>query len=67
LTLGGYTVVGFSQGKFSIVTDAHGRKAVDRDLTNLDLQSGRGVTRGTRTLTSLQEFKEEIQRHLRNR
>jgi hypothetical protein len=66
-TLGGYTVVGFSQGKFTIVTDSHGRKGVDRDLTNLDLQSGKGVTRGTRTSTSLQEFKEEIQRYLGNR
>jgi len=65
--LGGYTVVGFSQGKFSIVTDSHGRKVVERDLTKISLQSGTGVARGTRTLTSLQEFKEETQRHLKNR
>lgn len=66
-TLGGYTVVGFSQGKFSIVTDSHGRKLVDRDLRTINLQSGTGVARGTRTSTSLQEFKEEIQQHLKNR
>lgn len=66
-TLGGYTVIGFSQGKFSIVTDSQGRKMVDRDLTRIDLQSGTGVARGTRTLTSLQEFKTEIQKHLTNR
>lgn len=66
-TLGGYTVLGFSQGKFSIVTDSHGRKHVDRDLSNLELQSGTGIARGTRTLTSLQEFKDEIQQYLRNR
>lgn len=66
-TLGGYTVVGFSQGKFSIVTDSQGRKGVDRDLTNIDLQSGKGIARGTRTFTSLQEFKQEIQRYLGSR
>lgn len=66
-TLGGYTVVGFSQGKFSIVNDSGGRKVVERDLTKVDLQSGAGISRGTKTLTSLQEFKEEIQKHLMNR
>jgi hypothetical protein len=66
-TLGGYTVVGFSQGKFSIVNDSQGRKVVERDLSKVDLQSGTGVSRGSKTLTSLQEFKEEIQKHLANR
>lgn len=66
-TLGGYTVVGFSQGKFSIVNDAQGRKVVERDLTKVDLQSGTGISRGVKTLTSLQEFKEEIRKHLANR
>jgi hypothetical protein len=65
--LGGYTVVGFSQGKFSIVTDSQGRKLVERELRNISLQSGTGIARGTRTSTSLQEFKGEIQQHLRNR
>jgi hypothetical protein len=66
-SLGGHTVLGFSQGKFSIVPDARGRKVVERNLTNVDLQSGTGVARGTHTLTPLQEFKDEIQRHLANR
>jgi hypothetical protein len=38
-TLGGYTVVGFSQGKFSIVTDSQGRKRVDLDLTRMRILS----------------------------
>jgi hypothetical protein len=60
-------VAGFSQGKFSVVSDSQGRKVVERDLTRVDLQSGTGVSRGARTSTSLREFKEEIQRHLANR
>lgn len=66
-TLDGYTVLGFSQGKFSIVTDSQGRRLVERDLRQISLQSGTGVARGTRTSTSLQEFKGEIEQHLRNR
>jgi hypothetical protein len=66
-SLGGYTIVGFSQGKFSIVNDAQGRKQVERDLTNVELQNGTGTSRGTHTLTRLEEFKEEIKAHLANR
>jgi hypothetical protein len=66
-TLGGYTILGFSQGKSSIMTDASGQTVVSRDLTMIRLQSGTGVTRGTRTLTRLQEFREEIRQYLRNR
>lgn len=65
--LGGYTILGFSQGKFSIITDASGQTVVSRDLTKIDLQSRTGVTRGTRTLTRLQEFRAEIQGYLANR
>jgi hypothetical protein len=66
-TLGGYTILGFSQGKFSILTDASGRTVVSRDLTWLNLQNGRGVARGTRALARLQEFREEIRGYLANR
>ena len=65
--LGGYTILGFSQGKFSIMTDASGQTVVSRDLTTINLQRGTGVARGTRTLMRLQEFREEIRGYLANR
>jgi len=66
-TLGGYTILGFSQGKFSIMTDPSGQTVVSRDLTTINLQRGTGVARGTRTLMRLQEFSEEIRGYLANR
>jgi hypothetical protein len=56
----GLTVVGFSQGKFSIVTDASGNQFVSRDLTTLMLEGGAGIVAGTRSVTSLAEFRAEI-------
>jgi hypothetical protein len=56
----GLTVVGFSQGKFSIVTDAGGNQFVSRDLTTLMLEGGAGIVPGARSLTSLAEFRAEI-------
>jgi hypothetical protein len=61
----GYTVLGFSQGKFSIVAEPSGRKVVSRDLTNLVLQGGPGAVQGTLTLTSLSEFKDQVLEYLR--
>jgi hypothetical protein len=58
-------VAGFSQGKFSIGRDSSGRKYVTRDLTGVNLQSGTGVTRGTRSQKPLDEFKAEILGHLK--
>ena len=65
--LGGYTILGFSQGKFSIMTDPSGQTIVSRDLTTIHLQGGPGVTRGTRLLMPLQGFREEIRGYLANR
>jgi hypothetical protein len=65
--LGGYTILGFSQGKFSIITDSSGQAVVARDLTTINLQRGTGVSRGTRTLMRLQEFRDEIRGYLSNR
>lgn len=56
----GHVVLGFSQGKFSIVQDASGAAVVSRDLTAISLQTGAGVVPGTLTHTSLSEFKQEI-------
>jgi hypothetical protein len=65
--LGGYTILGFSQGKFSIMTDPSGQTVVSRDLTTINLQRGTGVARGTRTLMRLPEFREEIRAYLATR
>lgn len=56
----GLIVLGFSQGKFSIVSDTKGRKVVERDLTAILLDSGAGIVPGSRSLTSLEEFRAEI-------
>jgi hypothetical protein len=60
----GQTVLGFSQGKFSILTDSKQKKSVSRDLTNLTLVSASGPARGTRVLTSLEEFRNEVKKNL---
>lgn len=59
-----YAVVGFAQGKFSIVTDDQGEKLVARDLVKVKPQAGPGVVRGTRTMVSLTKFKEDVRRYL---
>lgn len=63
--ISGLTVLGFSQGKFSIVDDGKGGKAVSRDLTQVTLVGGTGAVRGAVTLVSLGEFKQEILEYLR--
>ena len=59
-----YAVVGFAQGKFSIVTDDQGEKLVSRDRVEVNPQSGTGVVRGTRTMVPLNKFKEDVKRHV---
>jgi len=60
---GAYTVLGFAQGKFSIVGQGDDRR-VSRDLTVLDLADAKGVSRGARTLESLARFRAEVLRGL---
>ena len=63
--LGGYTVAGFSQGKFSIITDEDGEQVVSRDLTKTMLKSNNGVNRGSAKKTSLASLKAEVKQNLR--
>src|SRR5918993_3875431 len=56
----GYTVAGFAQGKFSIVTDEDGQPVVSRDLTKMSLQGNNGVGRGGANVTPLATFKEKV-------
>jgi len=60
-----YSIVGFAEGKFSIVTTNKGEKLVSRDLVTVDPQGGPGVVRGTRTMVALSKFKEEIRGHVK--
>ena len=61
---GSYTVAGFSQGKFSIVTGEDGVPMVSRDLTKLSLQSNNGVGRGGKHLLPLSTLKDEVKGRL---
>jgi hypothetical protein len=61
---GSYTVAGFSQGKFSIVTDENGEVLVSRDLTKLSLQGNNGVHRGQSNMVSLTNFKNQVKGYL---
>jgi hypothetical protein len=63
----GLVVMGFSQGKFSIVADAAGQPVVSRDLTRLTLQSPTGTQRGTASRMPLDAFKREIREYLSRR
>jgi hypothetical protein len=61
---GSYTVAGFSQGKFSIVTDENGERMVSRDLTKTSLQGNNGVRRGQSNMTPLSRMKDEVRGYL---
>jgi hypothetical protein len=61
----GYIVLGFSQGKFSIVQDPSGRAVVSRDLTQILLDGGTGIVKGAVTYTALADFRAEIIEYLK--
>jgi hypothetical protein len=61
---GSYTVAGFSQGKFSIVTDENGEKLVSRDLTKTALQGQNGVRRGETNSIPLLTLKDQVKGYL---
>lgn len=63
---GSYTVAGFSQGKFSIVTDEDGEQMVSRNLTKTALKSNNGVRRGGSDLIPLANLKERVNGYLKN-
>jgi len=65
--LGGYAIVGFAQGKFSIVKDEDGQEVVSRDLTHVALKGKAGVRRGMSQVTPLSRFRSEITDYLRKR
>jgi hypothetical protein len=58
----GYSIVGFSQGKFTLVEDAKGKKVGTQDLSRLNLvnRSGRTATGGGKTV-SIEALRQKIQ------
>jgi hypothetical protein len=63
---GSYTIAGFSQGKFSIVTDENGEQMVSRNLTKTSLKSNNGVRQGGADLMPLGKLKEQVKGYLKN-
>ena len=63
---GSYNVAGFSQGKFSIVTDEDGQQLVSRDLRQTSLKSNNGVQRGHTSSIPLDTLKNEVRGYLKN-
>src|SRR6185503_18642733 len=63
---GGYTVAGFSQGKFSIITDEDGEQSVSRDLRKTSLKSDNGIHRGSNNTIPLSRLKDEVRGYLKN-
>ena len=61
---GSYTVAGFSQGKFSIITDENGERVVSRDLTKTSLQGNNGVRHGQSNTRPLSSMKDEVRGYL---
>ena len=60
--VGGYSVVGFSQGKFSVVENANGEKVATQNLSDLTLQGRNGGARrgGAKTI-SLNQLRQKVQ------
>ncbi|HEX9942932.1 MAG TPA: hypothetical protein VGG03_13015 [Thermoanaerobaculia bacterium] len=62
--LDGYSIVGFSQGKFTVV-EAGGQKMATQDLSALDLQGGNGgIRRGAAKTFPLAQIRQKIQQTL---
>ena len=61
----GYTIAGFSQGKFSVLESENGQEFVSRDLTHTALKGRDGVQRGRVNQTSLSSLKAQVLRQLR--
>jgi len=61
LVAGGYSIVGFSQGKFSLAENAQGKKVATQDLNGLSLQGRSGSLRRSQGKTiQLDELRARI-------
>jgi hypothetical protein len=59
-----YAVMGYAQGKFSIVNSEAGERMVSRDLSKTPVSRAVGVVRGQQQLIPLSEFKARIKGYL---
>jgi hypothetical protein len=60
--VGGYSVVGFSQGKFTVVENAKGEKVATQNLSDLTLQGSNGGTRrGSAKAISINQLRQKVQ------
>jgi hypothetical protein len=59
-----YTVIGFSQGKFSIGNATDGEPVVTRDMTKAPMPKVAGLTRGNPQVVSLSELKALVRSYL---
>jgi hypothetical protein len=61
LVAGSYSVVGYSQGKFTLVEDAQGKKVATQSLSGLKLQGNSGTVRpATGKTIQLDELRAKI-------
>jgi hypothetical protein len=61
MVAGGYSIVGFSQGKFSLAETAQGKKVATQDLSGLGLQGRNGsLRRGQGKTIQLDELRSRI-------
>jgi hypothetical protein len=60
----GYAVMGFAQGKLSIIQNEDGEKLVSRDLTKVRGNTGPGIVRGNRQFVTLSTFKAKVRGYL---
>jgi hypothetical protein len=61
LVANGYSIVGFSQGKFTLVENAQGKKMATQDLNGLSLQGRNGaLSRGSGKTIQLDELRQRI-------
>lgn len=62
---GGYSIVGFSQGKYSVVETAGGEKVATQNLGELNLQGRNGqVTRGSSKAIPLKQLRVKVKETL---
>ena len=61
----GYSVMGFAQGKYSVVQASDGQKVVTRDMTKEPVQKGAGMIRGNLQVVPLSEFKGLVESYLK--
>lgn len=60
---GGWSVVGFSQGKYTM-TDSSQGKAASQDLSGLDLRGRAGTSRGSARSVDLKDLRQQVKQSL---